>query len=423
MKRKKEYHWLITCYISREFLFSFLVAFVFFFMIFFVNSVLLLVQKIALKNINLSTLLSMVILSMPQFLIYTFPFATLSGASMVLGDMSSSNELLALRSSGISLKRVFYPILGLSLIFSVGNFIISDYLLPVSNIIYKQKLTVLMQDLPTFEIENNSINTVSNYLLSNGNVEGSVIEDITLANTDRSRSNMSIRSNRGSLQMVDLQNFVYEMRMDDPSILLTDSTDPEMIIEAEGAEAVFYLDFSSQVPTLTSTSPVNLSSKELLASIEERNLKQENDLRNFYRDKENAFLILSSTVKDALENSAHDRALYQQAAEELEYLEEPPMDFYAQYYKAELTKKIALSLACFFLTLVALPLGLLRLKYGKLTGFAISLLIAVAYWYMLFFAQLEIFDISSPPYLLIFGPNLVVGAMGILLLTIMRKAR
>lgn len=392
-------------------------------MIFFVNSVLLLVQKIALKNINLSTLLSMVILSMPQFLIYTFPFATLSGASMVLGDMSSSNELLALRSSGISLKRVFYPILGLSLIFSVGNFIISDYLLPVSNIIYKQKLTVLMQDLPTFEIENNSINTVSNYLLSNGNVEGSVIEDITLANTDRSRSNMSIRSNRGSLQMVDLQNFVYEMRMDDPSILLTDSTDPEMIIEAEGAEAVFYLDFSSQVPTLTSTSPVNLSSKELLASIEERNLKQENDLRNFYRDKENAFLILSSTVKDALENSAHDRTLYQKAVEELEYLEEPPMDFYAQYYKAELTKKIALSLACFFLTLVALPLGLLRLKYGKLTGFAISLLIAVAYWYMLFFAQLEIFDISSPPYLLIFGPNLVVGAMGILLLMIMRKAR
>lgn len=234
---------------------------------------------------------------------------------------------------------------------------------------------------------------------------------------------MSIRSNRGSLQMVDLQNFVYEMRMDDPSILLTDSTDPEMIIEAEGAEAVFYLDFSSQVPTLTSTSPVNLSSKELLASIEDRNLKQENDLRNFYRDKENAFLILSSTVKDALENSAHDRTLYQQAVEELEYLEEPPMDFYAQYYKAELTKKIALSLACFFLTLVALPLGLLRLKYGKLTGFAISLLIAVAYWYMLFFAQLEIFDISSPPYLLIFGPNLVVGAMGILLLMIMRKAR
>ena len=101
----------------------------------------------------------------------------------------------------------------------------------------------------------------------------------------------------------------------------------------------------------------------------------------------------------------------------------PPTNFYGQYYKAELMKKFSLSSACFFLSLVALPLGLMRLKYGKLAGFAISLLIAVSFWYMLFFAQLAIFDITSSPYLLIFSPNLVIGFLAFILYLLMRKAR
>ena len=104
-------------------------------------------------------------------------------------------------------------------------------------------------------------------------------------------------------------------------------------------------------------------------------------------------------------------------------LDEPPIDFYAQYYKAELTKKYSLSLACFFLTLVALPLGTLKLKYGKLTGFAVSLIIAVAYWYMMFFAQLEIFNIKSPPYLLIFLPDIAVALIAVFFKLTIRGGR
>ena len=34
-----------------------------------------------------------------------------------------------------------------------------------------------------------------------------------------------------------------------------------------------------------------------------------------------------------------------------------------------------------------MTLGTFKLRYGKLTGFALSLIIAVAYWYMMFFSQ------------------------------------
>ena len=425
-RKKKKYrnnYRLLSRYMAREFFLAFLVAFAFFFIIFFVNSILLLVQKILLKNITMKTMFTMVMLSMPQFLIYTFPFATLSGASMVLGDLNSNNELLALRSSGIPLGKVFRPILIFSLVLSLCTYVVSDVLLPWSNIQYKEKLTLLMRDMPTFELESNGVNTVSNIMVANGEVDGNQISNLSMMNTDRTDHNMSIASTSGELRLVDISNFVYELSINDPSILISDSSDIDTFVSADGEKATFYLDFSSQVPTLTSTSPVNLSSRELLNSIEGRRPTEEADKLSHMLSIEDEKLRIASNIKGALKDEGYSMDELRDSSEYIDIFRNEPLDFYSQYYKAELSKKAALSLACFFLTLVALPLGLLKVRYGKLTGFAISLLVAVAYWYMLFYAQLQIFEISMPPYLLMFAPNLVVGTAGVLLLILMRKAR
>ena len=107
----------------------------------------------------------------------------------------------------------------------------------------------------------------------------------------------------------------------------------------------------------------------------------------------------------------------------LELTSARPVDFYSQYYKAELAKKSALALACLCLTLVALPFSLLKLKYGRLTGFAISLIVAVAYWYILFFSQLKIFDISFSPYMLIYSADIIVLLISLFFMFLLRKAR
>ena len=121
---------LLSRYVTKEFFKNFIVSFLFFFVIFFVNSILLLVQKILLKNISVGEMVEMVLLYMPQFLVYTFPFATLTASSMVLGDLSSSNELLALRSLGLPRIRIYMPLIVLSLIMSLATFLVSDILQP-----------------------------------------------------------------------------------------------------------------------------------------------------------------------------------------------------------------------------------------------------------------------------------------------------
>lgn len=414
---------ILNRFISKEFLINFLVAFTFFFLIFFVNSILLLVQRILLKNIDFKTMLVMVLLSMPQFLIYTFPFATLTGASMVLGDLSSNNELLALKSSGVSERKVFLPIIIWSIIFSLITFFVSDYLLPWTNIIYRERLTLLMREMPTFEIEANGTNTVGNIVIANKEVEDALIHEIVMTNNDRTSENKTVVSKLGKVEMMDSARFIYRFTLEDPEILITDSSDINTNLLANAENATFYLDFSDQVPSLTNTDPVNLSSSVLRENIKSRQVREDEDRRAFYHQREELGLSYSSLLKERMVDGTEAMEESIGINQELMRLDEPPIDFYAQYYKAELTKKYSLSLACFFLTLVALPLGTLKLKYGKLTGFAISLIIAVAYWYMMFFAQLEIFNIKSPPYLLIFLPDIAVALIAVFFKLTIRGGR
>ena len=417
---------LLSRYVLKEFLKNFAGAFLFFFVIFFVNTILLLVQKILLKNISVPVMVEMVLLYMPQFLVYTFPFATLTASSMVLGDMASSNELLAVRSLGISSSRVYVPLIAASIFLSICTFLTSDVLQPYTSVLYRDKLAVLMAEMPTMEIESNSMNTVGNIILSNGKTEGNVIEDLVLISKDEDKYNKTITSSRGEMEIVDPSYFVYSLTLDSPSLLLSDATGRNTYAYAEAKEGKFFLDFSAQVPALTSNSPVNLSSSDLMETIKERDTVQSADRETWWKERERNYFKITSIMEDISASTVtleEERDELRDAAMLDGYMGSVPVNFYGQYYKSEFTKKIALSIACTVLALVTLPLSNVRVKHGKLTGFAVAIIVAVAYWYMIFGAQLMIFNISISPYLLILAPDIVILLVALSLLFYYRKAR
>ncbi|HBO36927.1 MAG TPA: permease, partial [Sphaerochaeta sp.] len=163
---------LVYRHVGREYVLSFVVAFFFFFFIFFINQILLIAQRILLKQVDYLAVFQLVLLSIPQFLLYTFPFSSLTASSMVIGDLSGNNEILAIRSSGISLKHVFFPIIVISLVFSLLTFLTADKALPWSTKKYRELYTDLMRDLPTLELRANSTNTIADTVMVNKQVEG-----------------------------------------------------------------------------------------------------------------------------------------------------------------------------------------------------------------------------------------------------------
>ena len=426
MKDRASYR-ILYRYILVQFAQNFAVAFAFFFCIFFIISILLLVQRILLRNIDMMTMLSMVSLSMPQFLIYTFPFASLAASSMILGDLGSSNELLAIRSSGIALSHVYRPLIIVSIFLSFVTFLFADVVHPWASSQYSIRLAQLMQEMPTFEIEPNSVNTVGNIVLQNGQSEGNEIHDIVLLSAEENGENRTVISRKGVLELIDSDNYVYSLSLEDPTILLSDSDDIESYGLSRADRATFFLDFSEQIPSLTSTSPVNLSSLDLIRGIKEREPREKEGQLSWYYGREESRLLLADSFLSAFSGNTDRKTLSERiintAEEVATYGEYPPLNTYSQYYKAELAKKFVLSAACFCLTLITLPLSMVRVKHGKLTGFAISLLIAVAYWYMIFGVQLRIFSIHSAPYLLMALPDIAILAAALLMMLRFRRAR
>jgi len=62
------------------------------------------------------------------------PLAVLLASLMTFGNLGENYELTALKSAGISLPRIMYPLIVISVITSVGAFYFSNYVIPYTNL-------------------------------------------------------------------------------------------------------------------------------------------------------------------------------------------------------------------------------------------------------------------------------------------------
>ncbi|HUZ18523.1 MAG TPA: LptF/LptG family permease, partial [Spirochaetia bacterium] len=173
----------LYAYVGREFLFSFLVSFLFFFFIFFINQLLLLAEDILSKHVAFPDVALLVIYSLPAIVAISFPFASLVGSLMAVGRLSSDNEILAFQASGISTFRVFVPIVVLSLAFSLFSFVMNDYFLPLGTINFGKLYTKVLYTNPQLALDPFSIKRYQDATIVTGAVDQNRISDIVIFDT------------------------------------------------------------------------------------------------------------------------------------------------------------------------------------------------------------------------------------------------
>ncbi len=374
MRNKKRSFRLVYSYIGREYVLSFLVAFAFFFFIFFVNQILVLAQKIIIKNVKIKDMILLVVLSIPQFLMYTMPFSSLASASMVIGNFSSQNEILAIRSNGIHTNKIFKPIVQISLILSILTLLIADMMIPYTTIKYRELYSKILQSMPAIELSDYSSTQFGKRVISNGPVEDNKIEDVMIFdNSDKKKSKVII-AEEGLINIVDVNHFVYEIELKNPKIMITDATSSESYQLAEASQMDLYLDLSSNAYGMSAITPSQMSIGELTEQIKKK-------------------------IQEGADGSS----------------------FYLQYYRSELQKKIALSMACTFLVFLAFPISFFKVKNGRLIGFGLSMFIACLYWFFLYYMHLTAVSVTIHPAFLMWLPDAVVFLTGLILLGRLNK--
>ena len=89
-----------------------------------------------------------VLLTMPNVVVLTIPMALPFGILVAIGRLSSDSELIAMRASGLSLKRLYSPILALSILLTLLTGFLSIYVMPRTNHAFARlRLDILTRSL------------------------------------------------------------------------------------------------------------------------------------------------------------------------------------------------------------------------------------------------------------------------------------
>ncbi|NLZ68832.1 MAG: LptF/LptG family permease [Spirochaetales bacterium] len=168
-----------------------------------------------------------------------------------------------------------------------------------------------------------------------------------------------------------------------------------------------------------------MSSKDLTTLIDEKRVEKNKSMEEYYNSSKiyKGNLISLLNKYELTSNIEVSSELTDELTNYKDRILNKPINFFFQYYVAELNKKFALSLSCLALILVSLSLATFKIKYGRLFGFGIALLLAVCYWYMLFTSQLFVFKVNFYSGLLMWIPNAFMVLLGTLMLYFTRKRR
>ncbi len=138
-----------------------------------------------------------------EFLLYTsaslvpmaLPLAVLLASLMTFGNLAENLELLAFKSSGISLVRIMAPVMIIAAFISIGAFLFANYVMPVTNLKMRSLLYDIQQQRPELTIKPGVFdNTLEGYSIRIGdrNPKTSLLKDILIFDHTEKKGNIKV---------------------------------------------------------------------------------------------------------------------------------------------------------------------------------------------------------------------------------------
>jgi lipopolysaccharide export system permease protein len=409
---------VIGLYVSKEFLFGAAVCFLFFFAVFFVNQILLMAEDILSRKAPIKDVMLLLLYSLPSILAMSFPFASLVGALMAAGRLSSDNEMLAIMAAGIPPRRAFAPFLALGLIFSLVSFTMNDYFLPRGSIEFGKLSRKLVASTPALELKPWSSRRYKDVTVVTGDMMGSRIKDLLIFDRSEEGSERVISAGTASLS-VDEKHSDVVLSLEDVWQQTVKKEEKDRFEWARAANMEYRISMRNQGTGGTVLGPRDMPSVDLAKVIADKS--EALDLRRDKRDED--ISSARASLGAAYEAEVAGSLPWPNSAERLApslaalrtFGNSPPEDRTLQVYRLEYFKKFSIPFGAFFFVVLAFPLGLLAKRSGRAMGFGIGILIAVVYWAFLIGGDALGRRLGWSPFWSMWLPNALVLASGLTL--------
>ena len=346
------------------------------------------------KGLDILTIAQFLWYASASLLVLAMPIAILISSIMTLGNLGETFELVAIKSAGISLLRLFRPLIFVAVLLSGLTFLFANYIIPVTNLKFITLYNDIFYKKPAFDLKEGVFYTqIPSYAIKIGKKgkDGKTINDVLIYDQTNPLQDNTIIAKRGTMSISPDQNFL-EFYLEDghryeEKGMAADTSSEFTILTFSKFKKLF--DLSVLKKGVTSDSIFKSSQKMLSARQLQNNIDTLNkEKANINNDRKNSlanvlpYLIVPDSISnslskektfttdipDSLEKKIQIRAYG--IASELRSI----FTFAAdgdnirnediKINKLEWHRKFALSFACIILFFIGAPLGSIIRKGG-----------------------------------------------------------
>lgn len=359
---------IINRYIFNEMIPPFIITIVFFSFIFLMRIILDITNMIVNYQIGISTFLLIIIYSMPYFLEFIIPMSVMIAVLLTFLRMSGDNEIVALKSCGVSIYRLLPPVLIFCMMGCMLTAVMAIYGLPWGKMSMKKL---------AFEVASSNLN----YGIKQGQFNDS-FKDIMLYINSIDKKDDSL-----------LDVFIEDQRSSD---IVSTIVAPKGTLSVNSDKMTFHLRLYN-------------------GTINQVGLEQ-NTAHSINFDTYDMSLDLKKVAAASAGGGPKGRK-EMSLTELIDYIKNAENKD-GKYYSSliEFHKKFSIPFACIALGILAVPLGIQSNLTKKSAGLGFGIVFFLLYYLMLS-AGVVFGEVGAyPPIIGMWVPNIVLGGAGVYLL-------
>jgi lipopolysaccharide export system permease protein len=412
---------LVWIYVGKEFVISFVVAFLFFFFLFFINQILVMAEEIFSKKVAFWDVLRLIVYSLPIVIAFSFPFGSLVGALMAVGRLSSDNELLAFGSLGLPQQQLLLPLLVLGLLFSAVSFVTNDYFLPLGNLRFAEIYRRVLYSNPALELEPYSVKRFENTTIITGAVQGRQLRDILIVDKSPEGSRRIITAEAARLDESTEQGGIVSLGLQRVFSQLSYPRDGDRY-DYTLCDSMTYTILLRNITNVSigGLTPSTMSSADVWKQILQKSNEQASAQKLKEENLSELTLGLSGGLRAAEQALAADPGKLVAEGTTVETLwrnlraekTRSVQDMNLQSYRVEFHRKFSMPIGCLVFAFFAFPVGVRARRSGRTVGFGVGLFVAIVYWGLLVAGQTFGVRMSLSPALSMWFPDAIVLLAG-----------
>ena len=378
------------------------------------------------KGVPVLVSTELLLLSMGWMMVMAIPMAVLIATLISFMRLSSDNEIVAMKTGGMSLFAIARPVLAAGILLSFIMIPVHNFVVPETNHRLANLLVSIHRKKPALQLRDGVfMNDIRGYSILVNKSTGREIFGVTISKLEEGRPAQTIRAEHGEIFFSDDQNTLV-MKLYNGEIHDVDEKDPKRYLRLSFNEHTMYIpEAGTQLIRLEREhrGEREMSITDLraeVARVEEKieaqgaqvtKLVRESsaELEDFYRDR----TVVSESEERTTTRAA--TSIVSSTEDKLRSVRNQ-IDSHRRRIRSlsvETHKKIALSFACIVFVILGVPLGVRSREASAGAGMMISILFFAVYYAFLKVGENLADRGLMPPMLSMWAANIVLGAVGI----------